>query len=499
MQRYAFDKIWFEEHQKGLIWLLNAPIIKYWFRWVLRIHKDCSFKEKICEIQPNSYKVYLGLFLTKKGLRHKFRLDFRTHNKFSKRLYHAFYPLWLAFHIWDLFADKFTPQLSFGFSTLTVYPDADVESTSVDGTVTRSGVNESWASIRGGAGTAAAPSIDGSHIFLISCSASANQFDFLRRSICLFDTSALGAGTSISNAVISIFGYAKTDDNSFAPNTNIFGSTPASNTDLVSSDFSQTQDVAFATAITYANWSTVAYNDFTLNATGLAAIAKTGISKFSVKNDNYDAANSAPVWSSGMGMAVNGWFADAIGTSTDPKLVITYTITTQDLILLCAQGSFTLTGVATTFVKALKMAMAYATFTLTGIASALRKGKILICNYGSFTLTGIATLLTSTRKMLMSYGSFALTGIIATFNRALKMTMSVGIFSLIGQVINFRSRTMYGKEAKPTTNYIKEEKPTTSFTKNSKPTTSYTKEEKLTTSFLKENKPTTLFTKETKL
>ena len=33
----AFDQKWFEKHQEKLLWLLNAPLIKYWFRWVLRI------------------------------------------------------------------------------------------------------------------------------------------------------------------------------------------------------------------------------------------------------------------------------------------------------------------------------------------------------------------------------------------------------------------------------------------------------------------------------
>ena len=33
-----FNKEWFERHQKILIWLLNHWLLKYWLRWVLRIH-----------------------------------------------------------------------------------------------------------------------------------------------------------------------------------------------------------------------------------------------------------------------------------------------------------------------------------------------------------------------------------------------------------------------------------------------------------------------------
>ena len=54
-QIMVFSKEWFKKHNKALCWLANAPIIKYWFRWLLRIHKDIPWNEKIDEIMPNAF------------------------------------------------------------------------------------------------------------------------------------------------------------------------------------------------------------------------------------------------------------------------------------------------------------------------------------------------------------------------------------------------------------------------------------------------------------
>src|SRR3989304_1166225 len=111
----AFGSLFFLLHQKKLLWLLNDPRTKDWFRYVLRIHRDVDRRETICEIGPSYYKVRLD----KKYL----QVDFRSHAKFSKRLYHAFKPAWWMAHSYDwMIADRWTPELSFGFATLTKYP-----------------------------------------------------------------------------------------------------------------------------------------------------------------------------------------------------------------------------------------------------------------------------------------------------------------------------------------------------------------------------------------
>jgi hypothetical protein len=147
----------------------------------------------------------------------------------------------------------------------------------------------------------------------------------LTRSIFLFDTSSIPDSNSIDDATLSIYGYDKT--NSFSgdePNINIYSSNPASNTALEAGDFDSLGETAFSTAITYTSFSTAGYNNFTLNASGIAAVSKTSVTKLGGRNANYDVANTSPIWASGADMNILVYFAEQTGTSQDPKLTVTH-------------------------------------------------------------------------------------------------------------------------------------------------------------------------------
>lgn len=47
----VFDKVWFKKHQSVLLWLLNTIIVRYAFRYFLRIDEE----KYIVEIAPNYY------------------------------------------------------------------------------------------------------------------------------------------------------------------------------------------------------------------------------------------------------------------------------------------------------------------------------------------------------------------------------------------------------------------------------------------------------------
>ena len=127
----VFHKAWFKKHQRGLLFLCNTPVIKYWFRWILRIHNDLSFKDKIEELMPHYYVFGRRIILTdhliyksgrkevynpalrkhrmlknrgmriEKHLAEEKKYDFRTHAKFAKRIKYAFYWIWMTMHIID--------------------------------------------------------------------------------------------------------------------------------------------------------------------------------------------------------------------------------------------------------------------------------------------------------------------------------------------------------------------------------------------------------------
>ena len=314
MHYLAFDKEWFLKHQKGLLWLLNFPLTRRWFRWVLRIHRDCP-TETILGILPHCYFTAAGTQIV---------ADFRTHAKFGKRLYFAFKPLWWAIHAWDeVFADRFVPAWSYGFSTLTVFPDANPETSTVDGFVRRNGVNESWAAITYSAGNGSSDTDLTAVCAGANTGTTSNAFTNLIRGIFLFDTSAIPDTATVSNATFSLFGNA--GNNALGnPTLDICSSAPASNTGLASGDFTSLGSISFG-SLAWASYSTTAYNDISLNASGLANISKTGLSKFGTRLD-WDLTGIAPTWVNSASSFFNVNYADQAGTTQDPKLVVTYSL-----------------------------------------------------------------------------------------------------------------------------------------------------------------------------
>ena len=208
-------------------------------------------------------------------------------------------------------------------ASATFYPNAHPETTSVDGGVYRAS-SGTWASVRDGAGTASYDEANSSEI-RIQAANSTDWWTIMERFIMLFDTSSLPDDTTITSATLSLYGVHKQDPAGWTPDINIYSSNPSSNTWLTSSDYTTLGATAFSTAITYANWSTTGYNSFALNSAGLAAISKTGVSKFGARNANYDVANTAPTWVSDADALISFYTADYY-SAYKPKLVIEYTV-----------------------------------------------------------------------------------------------------------------------------------------------------------------------------
>jgi hypothetical protein len=210
--------------------------------------------------------------------------------------------------------------------TLTAYPDANPETTTMDGFTQRENVSgETWASLRGGAGTTSddTGSAPGASAYLLAHTNS-NTWRKMNRGNAGFDTSTLTASASISAATLSFYGRATTDN--FSQSVVVCAATPASNTAIANSDFSNYGTTDFGNArITIASWSTVAYNDFALNASGISGISKTGVSNFGMRLSG-DFDNSAPTWASATDANADAYGAEQASTTNDPKLVVTYTI-----------------------------------------------------------------------------------------------------------------------------------------------------------------------------
>lgn len=203
----------------------------------------------------------------------------------------------------------------------TFYPNPDAESTSVDGYVWRNSVDETWSAIHdASAGTFAGDDLSALNVNL-STSGTSNQWDRMGRGFLLFDTSSITDNDVIDSATFSIDGDGGTDG--FNQSGCLVDSTPASNTSIVAGDYDQLGTTLYADCLDLGSWSTSSYNNFSLNATGLAAITTTGVTKFGWRLSS-DRENSAPTWTANTDADASPHSADVAGTSVDPKLVIVH-------------------------------------------------------------------------------------------------------------------------------------------------------------------------------
>ena len=315
------DIQFFKKYRKELVWFINTKL----GRWFFKVDNEI---QNICKITPNALTYDKHLERRDDGKWYEVKTTcFRTNNKYARLLNYRLRHLHkLAFTIPSLLKPEMSPLfVPVMLTTDSFYPDANPESTSVDGSITAGGSDKTWTNIISESGLEASDSSEFGYYCAIYTGASADTWRYLMRSMFLFDTSSLPNDDTVDSATLSLYGTSKRDQISIAPDLNVYAASPSSNTSLSSSDFDKFGSTAFSTAITYNNFSTTGYNDFSLNASGIAAISKTGISKFGVRNANYDAAGSSPTYTAwDQDSKISGYFAENTGTSEDPKLTVTH-------------------------------------------------------------------------------------------------------------------------------------------------------------------------------
>ena len=218
-----------------------------------------------------------------------------------------------------------------GNTTSTFYPDSgNPGATTVDGMAERVGVNQTFGNIRAGLGNEIFNGASEKMVWL-QPSATANQYKQLGRSKYTFNTAAIADADTISSATFSVYGVSSNDVLTLNATDRIvyLVSSGGSATTLANSNYENTGTVNFGTfdpGSGLASWSTIAYNDFTLNASGLTNISKTGVSFFGLRwgADFNNSFTSTWVTDTGDPSRLNGYFADQAGTASDPKLVVVH-------------------------------------------------------------------------------------------------------------------------------------------------------------------------------
>ena len=322
----AFDAIWFNRHQRRLLWLCNAPVVRWWFRWVIGVYGFVPRGARIEQLLPNTIVYGRRLVWTAKGFKERQTGEFFRRAVFSRCLYARFKWLWWALHYWDsLLADRWAPQWGFGFTTLIAYPNFHPETVSCDGMMRVQVTNQTWATVRDAAASTVIDDDGGGFYFWhLSSGSTTNRWNGMDRSGFLFSLS-VPANAVIDSAAIHLTFVGKQDELAIAPLSNIYSFAPASNTGLEVGDFNKLGTTPFSDNVTYASIVIAAYTVFPLNTAGRAAIPLGGgVAKYGGRAV-YDALNAEPTWAASKNNFLSTVDAEDITSPTiDPKLVVVY-------------------------------------------------------------------------------------------------------------------------------------------------------------------------------
>ena len=321
-----FDKRWFQKHQKILLWMLNTKLffglIQLWFRWILCINGNRSSvrNNKILKIEPNSIIWFTGRYKKDKRFKNPqdhrlalFSAEFRTHDKFAKRLYYAFKPLWHLFHFWDInFANPFVPTWNLGFDTT-----GDLFSSAGDGYTENA--NATYATCHDAASGSAVAYTGASDILCQNDQDPAATYR-IRRAYIPFLTSSIGSGATITAATLSLFGTTNMDA-SIDDTIRVIQTSQASTSILEVGDFSLVGTTGGGDLGLISAMLTAAYNNVDLNATGLTWISTTASTLLGIRMlKDINSTSPANLRSYAQFRA-----SEQAGTTNDPKLVVTYT------------------------------------------------------------------------------------------------------------------------------------------------------------------------------
>lgn len=315
------EDVWFERYQDLILALVNTDF----GRDLLCIPKHYP---RIVYMTKCSAHAYLGEW----DGRHHIVADFRVGAKWANIIRYR----WAQFNSFARYFAAKNPQdanmsaltryaRTVVASTLTVYPDPNPETTTFDGSMRTD--NGSFAASR--AASSANSTVSDTNTSLEISDHHHGGGNAMSRSMTLFDTSSLTASASISSSNLAVKCLNKQlDDDDANSFITAAACTPASNTGIVADDYDQytiNSPTKFITDIDWTGFNAGSYAINAMNANGLAAISKTGVTKIGYR-EGHDVNNENPDGGADRYNGGNIYAADQTGTSSDPYLEITYSI-----------------------------------------------------------------------------------------------------------------------------------------------------------------------------
>ena len=463
------DKKFFEKHQKSILWAINTKI----GRWLFGVEKmgHRAKGKRIVEIGPNYILTIRRR--TKKGV--YLRTQKFCRPEYGIKLGKVFF--WNAV---SEFPQGFVMRPAYQIAIFIVLNIISVKALKLPflfGTVSDYNPNATGNGIlsyySASTWATAHDATDATHMYAsgvsIGCTAENSTNITLRRGIFNYDGSNMPDNATISNVIHKVYVTGKADnDNDGEDYMATIVATPASPTTLALVDFDQFGTTEFSGQKDISAISLNAYLEMTFNATGKAAVSKTGYTNLGIR-EGHDILNHAASLANYQSNSISCNMADA--GSNKPVLSVDYFVETYTLAV--SAGSFSLTGISAIFRITRKISAVVGSFSLTGVSTALTIARKLSASVSTFNMTGVSALLLVARKISATVTSFTLSGVSVVFTKSCYLVATTAHYVLLsGSAFLFRS---WSRRTKPTTTFTRRTKPTTTFTKRTKPTTNWTK------------------------
>lgn len=324
------DARFFDDNQKLLLKIANSK----WTRWLLGLNRlPAPVRGHDIEVlTPSSFHYKDGERMT--GV-------FFTRPRFAEALSFNLSPFSYLLREHGM-AWRFSPIGALGFIALAAlsfkvrFPMFAIASTTFYPTTNKDGVvyyqpsGKTWAEIHDAA-TGDGFSFVSGQMCGIRIFKWTGGFMSMWRSFFPIDTSSIPDTADITSATFGCYTTGKTDQfNDAYSYMGLVQATPANPAAIADVDYDQTGTEKGATDVDLTAWTTNAHTVYTLNATGLGWINKTGYTTFSVR-EGHDLENNSSGFSSyeagyWTGELVLMIYSSAGGTSQDPYLTVTYQV-----------------------------------------------------------------------------------------------------------------------------------------------------------------------------
>ena len=206
----------------------------------------------------------------------------------------------------------------------TFSPDANPETTSVDGLAADANNNLTWANLLLEAGSYSASS-SATELLAVGAKTTTNFYEYYKHLFFLFDTSSIGAGQQVDSATLRLWFDNQRSLGSLGLSSQLYSSSPGSNTQIVNGDYMALGSTPLTDSARDMESESFDVTEITqtLNSAGRNNIDMEGVTKMGL-GVTVAHEGGSPTWNSGHEAKISVNMSESSGTSKDPLLTVNH-------------------------------------------------------------------------------------------------------------------------------------------------------------------------------